>query len=342
MGIVDEMRSVLNLSYASVNLFIVAITHFFEINDVVLNKKKIQRLKGDNVSKFEYQSYTADEITKLLSICDDRGKAAVLLMASTGMSWSPPDLKLKHLKIWNIRTSSYHVYQLTVYANSPNDIYITFCTLEAAKAIDNYLELRKRYSDNVDDDNSYLFIKNFNKIYSASYVARTNLIDKRPITTAAIHAYIVDGLIESGLRTIHSFSIASKNNNRFSQASLHKNELHPCHSLRIFCVTNMQRSRVDKTIREMLVGHNTGLDKSYYKAQDEEILQEYLKAIDSLTINNENKLKKQIEEVTKERDQIKAMEEKHKEELNIMREEMKSKFEQIMLKVNVDKIMKRE
>ena len=40
MGIVDEMRSVLNLSYASVNLFIVAITHFFEINDVLINKKR--------------------------------------------------------------------------------------------------------------------------------------------------------------------------------------------------------------------------------------------------------------------------------------------------------------
>lgn len=40
MGIVDEMRSVLNLSYASVNLFVVAVTHFFEINDVVINKKR--------------------------------------------------------------------------------------------------------------------------------------------------------------------------------------------------------------------------------------------------------------------------------------------------------------
>jgi hypothetical protein len=29
MGIVDEMKSFLNLSYASVNLFVVAITHFF-------------------------------------------------------------------------------------------------------------------------------------------------------------------------------------------------------------------------------------------------------------------------------------------------------------------------
>jgi hypothetical protein len=48
MGIVDEMGSVLNLSYVSVNLFIVAITYFFEINDVLLNKKKIKRLIGDN------------------------------------------------------------------------------------------------------------------------------------------------------------------------------------------------------------------------------------------------------------------------------------------------------
>ena len=39
----------------------------------------------------------------------------------------------------------------------------------------------------------------------------------------------------------------------------------------------MQRAKVDKTIREILVGHSTGLDKAYYKAQDEEILQEYLK-----------------------------------------------------------------
>jgi integrase len=131
-------------------------------------------LKGADVSKFEYRSYTADEITKLLSICDDRGKAAVLLMPSTGMRVEAlTDLKLKHLKIWKIHASSYYVYQITVYANSLNDKYISFCTLETAKAIDTYLELRKRYGNNVDDDNSYLFIKNFNKIYSASYVART-------------------------------------------------------------------------------------------------------------------------------------------------------------------------
>ena len=213
--------------------------------------------------------------------------------------------------------------------HSPNDRYTTFCTPEAAKAIDDYLELRKRYGDNL-DGNSYLFIKNFNKMQSSSCVASTNLIDKRPITAGAIHAYVVDRLVESGLRTVHSFSAVSTNNNRFFHASSYKNELHPCHFLRIFAVTNMQRSKVDKIIMEMLVGHSTGLDKSYYKPQDEEILHEYLKAVDSLTIDNENRLKQQIQKVTDERDEIKSMEEKHKEEMKKIREEMSLQFNQIM------------
>jgi hypothetical protein len=57
----------------------------------------------------------------------------------------------------------------------------------------------------------------------------------------------------------------------------------------------------------MLVGHSTGLDSAYYKPQDEEILQEYLKAIDVLTINSENKLKTQVNELTKKNNEKEYM-----------------------------------
>jgi hypothetical protein len=86
--------------------------------------------------------------------------------------------------------------------------------------------------------------------------------------------------------------------------SSHRNDLHPCHSLRIFAVTNMQRAKLDKTIREMLVGHATGLDKAYYKPQDDEILAEYLKAVDLLTISNEHRLKKQLDYYKQREDKI--------------------------------------
>ena len=108
-----------------------------------------------------------------------------------------------------------------------------------------------------------------------------------------IRAYIVGRLKKLNLRQTW---ISTEN---LQYMGTHKNELHPCHSFRIFAVTNMQRSKVDKTIREMLVGHTTGLDSAYYKPQDEEILLEYLKAVDALTINNENKLKTHVKELTK-------------------------------------------
>jgi hypothetical protein len=41
---------------------------------------------------------------------------------------------------------------------------------------------------------------------------------------------------------------------------------------------------------EILMGHSTGISDSYYRATEAELLEDYLKAIDFLTISNENKL----------------------------------------------------
>jgi integrase len=137
------MRENLKLSFSTIHTFTASIIHFFEINDVVLNKKKINKFRGEHVAKFEYRGYTIDEISTLLSVCDERGKAAVLLMASTGIRvGSLHNIKLKHLKRWELDYQGTHLYQITVYANSPKDRYTTFCTPECAKSIDNYLYLR--------------------------------------------------------------------------------------------------------------------------------------------------------------------------------------------------------
>ena len=53
----------------------------------------------------------------------------------------------------------------------------------------------------------------------------------------------------------------------------------------------------------MLMGHSIGLGDAYYRPDVGEILDEYLKAVDLLTINDENRLKRKVEilEVKKER-----------------------------------------
>jgi hypothetical protein len=70
-------------------------------------------------------------------------------MASTGMRVGAlPHIRLKHLKRWNIaNTTKDFIYQITVYGNSPKSKYLTFCTPETAKAIDEYLDMRKRHGE---------------------------------------------------------------------------------------------------------------------------------------------------------------------------------------------------
>ena len=65
-----------------------AIFHFFEMNDMVLNRGKITRFIPPDESPNHLNSdkaYTLEQIGRILDSCDVREKAVILLMASTGM-----------------------------------------------------------------------------------------------------------------------------------------------------------------------------------------------------------------------------------------------------------------
>ena len=57
----------------------------------------------------------------------------------------------------------------------------------------------------------------------------------------------------------------------------------------------MIRSKVNPEAREMLLGHSIGPSNSYYRPDANEILTEYIKAVDLLTINEENRLRRKVE-----------------------------------------------
>jgi integrase len=340
-GIIDmliDMRHRRQLSYSAQNGFLAAITHFYSINDVTVNRKKIKKFMSESENKYEFRSYTIEEISRLLEISDEREKAIILLLASTGMRvGAVHPLRLKDLKRWAVDENGSYIYQIQVYSSSSSKYrHYTFCTAECALAIDNYLEFRKRYGEKLiktetgwGPPNTYLIIRAFNK---KSYYHNQIPITYRGTITRNI---LVPKLESINLRTRYLPLIGSTKKTIPQQ---HRNELHPCHSFRIFAITQMQRAKIDKTIREMLVGHSTGLDTSYYKPQEEEIFQEYLKAVDNLTINNENRLQRQIQKVTNERDEIKSMEEKHKEEIEKMKDEMENKFSVLFNKIDLQKL----
>jgi hypothetical protein len=75
------------------------------------------------------------------------------------------------------------------------------------------------------------------------------------------------------------------------------------HGFRKFATTNRIRSKVDPEAREMLLRHSIGLSDPYYMQDANEILQEYLKAVDLLTINEENRLRRKVENHEREQEQ---------------------------------------
>lgn len=87
---------------------------------------------------------------------------------------------------------------------------------------------------------------------------------------------------------------------------------------------------------EMLLGHNIGLSGSYYKPTEKQILEDYVNAIEILTINKENILSREIKEIkqsSKENEYtIKGKLLEKDEEIKGMKEqinEMNKKFEQV-------------
>lgn len=243
------------------------ILHFFEMNDIILNKKKISRFLPEDVSDHSDRAYTHDEIRQMLLRCDERSRVVILLMASTGMRIGAiPTLQIGHLE----KKAEYGLYKITVYANFPRARYYAFCTPETATAIDSYLAYRKRFGDPL-NKTSPLIREQFE--VDDPFIAA----NPKPIAHRTV-AYLIDEILKrSGLKT---------------------KEVMRSHGFRKFAITMMKKARVDYSDREFLVGHrySRGLDVNYDRTNEEDRLQEYLKSVELLTISAENRLRKEIQD----------------------------------------------
>ena len=117
-------------------------------------------------------------------------------------------------------------------------------------------------------------------------------------------------------------------------ASIRK-EVSIAHGFRKFFTTQLINSIVNPEIRQMLLGHKIGLASCYYRPTEEEMLQEYMKAVNNLTINEENRLNKKLAELEKTQDEISLLKMKHEKEINERRQLMEHRFNQTLEKIDV-------
>ncbi|HET7148466.1 MAG TPA: hypothetical protein VFI73_08215 [Candidatus Nitrosopolaris sp.] len=76
-----------------------------------------------------------------------------------------------------------------------------------------------------------------------------------------------------------------------------RHEFQTDHGFRKWFKTRCEMSSMRPINIEILMNHSTGISDSYYRATENELFEDYLRAVDLLTINEEHKLEKQLAEL---------------------------------------------
>ncbi len=257
-----------------------AIEFFYRANRITLDWKHISGYIPAAGKSMEDEAYTTEDIQRMLEATanPERDNFMICLLASTGMRIGAlPDLTYEDIE--PMKPQGYqgkHIYKVIVYRGTRQEYY-TFTSFEATEALDNYTEYRKRHGEQITND-SPLLRDQFNSNY------RTK--KKNEPNTIRSFSDVVDRITtRSGVRT-----------RGHDRQARHKKMLD--HAFRKFTNSAMIEAGVEYDTKEFLLGHKTtrGLDTSYSRIPITKRLEEYVKAMDLLTISPENRLRKQVAE----------------------------------------------
>lgn len=276
--------------YSAIHNYVAAIIAFYKINDIILNVAKISKFMPEPKRARKDRAYTHEEIHKILEIADERMQSVILLLASTGMRIGAiPSLKLRNLEKIN------DIYKITVYENFRQE-YVTFCSPECAKSLNQYLQTRSRYGEKISQD-SFLIREQYDSRNQFSVRKSQRQVRSRTLSWKLVNLAERCGIRQKE-RTIEGGPIA---------ASIRK-EVSIAHGFRKFWTTQAVNHKMNPEIREMLLGHKIGLASAYYKPSSDDLLDSYMQIIDNVTINEENRLKRKVEKLEIEKSRMDKME----------------------------------
>ncbi len=311
-------RKMKQRSRSRINIHLAAIRLFYSVNRYDgIDWFTLARFKGKERKRMvNDRSYTRQEISKLLEFADLRMKVAILVMVSTGIRVGGlASIKIKDLEY----IEQYKLYRIFIYSEYIDDTYYTFCTPECASLIKLYLETRERQYGEILRPESPLIRKDIDSAKNLS------------LPSHSIQERIRLIVLESGIKTKQE----NKEGVDLVEIRSKRSEIMNCHGFRKFFDTVCVESDMKYLPKEILMGHKReqGLDRNYYRPTSDKLLNEYLKVVEDLTIKDENRLSKQVQEL-KEKNQdseyvIKGKLQEKDEQINqlIAKQE---KFEQLI------------
>jgi len=204
-----------------------------------------------------------------------RDRAIILLALSSGMRIEG----LAGLKHGDISTiEGFNGYRIVVYANSRKHRYVTFCTPEARQTLELYFKERES-SGEILTENSPVF--------------RLELQRVKPMVESSIRAAVNVCAESVGLRP------------HIDQYTRHKTAA--LHGFRKNVNTIFVKVGIHDHVIKKLLGWKGGLQDSYLRMDDIELLNDYKKAVPLLTISQEGNLKAENERLKIENAEIQQL-----------------------------------
>jgi hypothetical protein len=291
------------VAYASIQFLIAPIFTFYQLNDVILNRKKVSRYIGEYKRVVKDEAYTTEQIAQMLQNADIRMRMMLLILSSTGARiGSLPGLVLGNLT----KMSDYGLYKIVFYEGSSSEFY-NFTTRECASTgIDNYLFYRQRCGEKISFNVSTGRWEPYDSPLIRLQFDVNDVLQVRnpqPMTLSAIRVTLSAHLVKAGIRQIeHPTDPNSLNRVRKS--------IPFTNGFRKRAISIFIQAGLNHEVREMLSDHDTHLDAHYYRPTEEQVLSEYLKAESYLMIDQSAKLAKQVQTLKIEKSKMELLEQR--------------------------------
>ncbi len=244
-----------------------SLRRFLEINRVEkVDWKYISNFIPQRRKYGEDRAPTIEEIRRIVDTADLRLRCLVLFLCSSGSRIGAIEW-LKWRDIQEVEHDGQKFAKVTVYNGEP-ERYDTFITPEAYDYLLEYKKVRENLGDKVTPQ-SHVFLN----VGNVDKAKRGDTQSFKPNTVSSMKNLLGRHLRRLGMReVIHE------------GRNYHSFEFKQAHGFRKFFKTRMEMANVKPIITEMLMGHTLGVSSSYMKPTEKELVEEYAKAIDELTI----------------------------------------------------------
>ena len=225
--------------------------------------------------------------------------------------------------------------KIIVYAGEDEE-YFTFISKEAFSALQDWMQYEKNSGELI-DENSWLM----RDLWDTRVAQGRGFVTKpKKLASSGIKRLIERAIWAQGLR-----KKLENGKKRHLYSAIH--------SFRKWFKTRCEIAGMKPINIEKLLSHSIGISNSSYRPTDTELLEDYLKVSDLLQIDKQGKLQKELHKyeqknqeetyiikgkLQEREEEINSLKQKYESDMKSLEEKIENRFQQILLKVNVEKL----